>query len=66
MIQFGGTCLEKQVGFGRESSEKRKIIHGISLFSIHRCTSYDVWIINVNVKYDGLMRSKSDILMRLK
>jgi len=58
MVRSDGTCLEKRVGFGRESCEKRKIIHGISLFSIHWCTSYDIWVVIVNMKYDDLMRLK--------
>lgn len=65
MIWSGETSLEKQVRFGRDSHEKRKIIYEISLISIHRCTNYDIWVIIVNMKYNGLMRSR-DILMRLK
>ena len=58
MIRFGGTFLEKQVGVDQESREKRKIVHKISLISIHQCTSYNIWVIIVNTKYDVLMRSK--------
>jgi len=39
MIQSSGTYLKKRVGFGQEPREKRKIVHGISLISIHRCTN---------------------------
>jgi len=55
-----GTYLEKWVGFGGESCEKRKIIHRISLISIHRCTSYDIWAIIVNIKYDD-RRNQNEI-----
>ena len=61
-----GTYIEKRVGFGRDSCEKRKIIHRISLISNHRCTCYDIWAVIMNMKYNGLMRLKGGILIRLK
>jgi len=49
----------KRVEYGRKSREKRMIIHEISLISIHRCISYDIRAIFVNMKYDGLITTKN-------
>jgi len=51
VIRSGKTYLE----IGQDSREKSKIIPGISLISIHRCISYDIWVIIMNMKYDDLM-----------